>query len=348
VSSPAPPASPRPSALRRRLVQAAKLAVVVLALGWLIRTGRLDLAALRAPRPWLAAAGAGLVFMPFVLTFFRLHNVLRAVGLHVPVREVYRIGFIAGFFNSFMPGGLGGDLVKLGYLTRLTGDGARTTAAVLLDRVLALVSILSIGGVTLLATWPRLDASPALGRLALLVAVLLAGAALAALVALPALSSRGVERSLGPDGWLRARLSALPGGALALRFVEAARMARSHLGLLGAMLLVSTSSQFCSLGALYLFGRALDLPPTLDQVLAAAPVAMLANALPVPGGGLGVGEAAMATLLELLAREGAPATGGALIFLTWRLWVVVWGLVGLPLYLARSAEVREAAREAGG
>ncbi|MFH1462822.1 MAG: lysylphosphatidylglycerol synthase transmembrane domain-containing protein [Pseudomonadota bacterium] len=326
---------------RARAIQVAKLAVVLVALVWLVRTGRLDLRALADLRPGLAAMGAVLVLMPFLITFYRLSVVLRAVGAPVPVRAVYRIGFIAGFFNTFMPGGLGGDLVKVGYLIRLTGDGARATAAVLLDRVLALVSVLAIGGVSLLVFWPTLQSSAGLRGLALLVALGLGGIALGVLVAVPLLSSRRVEAGLAPDGWLRALLTErIPLGRLVLRLVEAARLARAHLGLLGAMVLLSVVSQGCSIASMYLFSRALELPPTFGQIIAAAPLAFLANTLPVPGGGLGVGEAAMASLLELFARDGAPATGGALIFLAWRLWVVIWGLLGLPPYLARSDEIR--------
>ena len=330
---------------RARAVQAIKLAVVAVALAWLVATGRLDLTALLDMRPGLATAGALLVLMPFLITFYRLSVVLRAVGAPIPLRAVYRIGFIAGFFNTFMPGGLGGDLVKVGYLTRETGDGARATAAVLLDRVLALVSVLSIGGASLLVFWPTLQASSALRGMALLVAASLGGLALGVLVAVPVLSSRRLEVELAPGGrWQASLTGRVPFGGLLLRFVEAARLARSHLGMLGAMVLLSVVSQGCSIAAMCLFSWALDLPPTPGQIIAAAPLAMLANTLPVPGGGLGVGEAAMASLLELFAREGAPATGGALIFLMWRLWVVIWGLLGLPPYLARAQEIRSLRR----
>jgi uncharacterized membrane protein YbhN (UPF0104 family) len=81
--------------------------------------------------------------------------------------------------------------------------------------------------------------------------------------------------------------------------------------------------------------------------VAVGPLAMIANTVPVPGGGLGVGEAAFATLLELWTADGPVVTGGAAIFLAWRLLVVIWGLVGLPAFLVRGRPAATGVRTEG-
>ncbi len=351
---------------------------------WLGLSGRLTLADLLAPfrAPAFAAAGAGLTLVPFLLSFYRFSHVIRAIGAPLPLEQVVRIGFVGSFFNTFLPGGLGGDVVKLAWLVQATGDAPRSAAALVLDRGIALLGILSLGGGALLAAWPAVRASEGLQGVALAVllvvagtawagtvavvalargrgaglatwAILAAGAALLAVRGDPALGGRlagvlaldaaaglvalALAPSLAPGGWLARVLSGRPAlGGPVLRFTEAVLLTRHRLPLLGALLLLSIASQAVTVLALWALGRALDAPPTLPQLLATVPVAMVANAVPVPGGGLGVGEAALATLLERFTVDGRAVTGGAALFLSWRVWVVVWGLLGLPPFLARN------------
>ena len=59
------------------------------------------------------------------------------------------------------------------------------------------------------------------------------------------------------------------------------------------------------------------------------PLGLLANAIPITPGGLGVGEAAFDSLFGL-----AGLSGGAEIMLAWRLFILAFGLVGLVFYLS--------------
>ncbi|MBN1334329.1 MAG: flippase-like domain-containing protein [Deltaproteobacteria bacterium] len=378
-----PPARDRPRRVGHALVQILKVGIVVGALTWLALSGRLALSDLVAPfsAPAWAALGAGLTLIPFLVAFYRLSVVLGVLGVALPLRQVVRIGFVGSFFNTFLPGGLGGDVVKLAWLVRATGDAPRVTAAVLLDRGIALLGILALGGGALLAAWPTVRASSGLQGVALAVLLVVGGTAWAGVVAVVALA-RGRAAGLGvwaalsapaallalradPDlgarlgtvlavdgaGALAALLlapSLVEGGRLARlveglpsvgapvrRFVDAVLLARHRLPLVGLLFLLSVASQSVTVLAIWAIGRALDAPPTLAQLFATVPVAMVINSMPVPGGGLGVGEAALATLLERFTVDGRAVTGGAALFLAWRVWVVAWGLLGLPAFLAR-------------
>lgn len=377
-------------------LQVIKVLVVVVALGWLFFTGRLEPEHLlaQARHPGWAALGALLTLAPFLITFARLRWVLSATGLEISLLRVVKIGFIGAFFNTFLLGGLGGDVVKLAWLAREAGDGARTAAAVLVDRILALLAVLSLGGVALLLSWGALPASPGLRHLALFILAALGAAAWGGIVGIVSLS-RGrragaliwacilgfslfavggialVEPAWGAVEGLRALFVVLgvdallglavllalplllPGGWLGqllgdrlslarhlLRFVEALSLMRDHLVRLGLLLILSMASQSITVLALYCFSRAIEAPPSLTQLFAVAPISMVINAVPVPGGGLGVGEAALATLLELLGTPDQPLRGGAAIFLSWRIWVVLWGLLGLPPFLHRPDQAR--------
>jgi uncharacterized membrane protein YbhN (UPF0104 family) len=398
AETPTPPAASSAS-LRVWLVRAIKLAIVVGALAWLVNSGRLDASDLRFQReglPWLAASGVA-IFIPFLLTFYRLHWVLRATGCALGLGEVMRIGFIGAFFNTFSLGSLGGDVVKVGYLVHASGKPAPVLASVLLDRAIALLAILSLGGLALLAASNQVGDSPALQGMVLVTLLVLGGTSWCGVVGVVAMArsrraavllwvgmcvALGVVFLLlaGGGGWTLAELhpvagsrwgrvasvllvdaaaalaaalllpACLPGGALAgfvrerlplggafMRFVDALLLVRHRLWLMLGLWLLSMVSQGFSFLTLFLLARALPLEvlPTMGQIVAVGPLAMIANTVPVPGGGLGVGEAAFATLLELWTADGPVVTGGAAIFLAWRLWVVIWGLLGLPAFLLR-------------
>jgi len=395
ATAPAAPAA----TLRTWLIRAVKLGVVVAALVWLISSGRLDASLLRLDRQALPWVLSGLVVagVPFFITFYRLSWMLKATGCPLPLREVVRIGFIGSFFNTFTLGGVGGDVVKVGYLAHATGQPARVFATVLLDRGVALLSILSLGGLALLPASRHIGDAAALQGLVLVTLLVLGASAWAGVVGVVAMArSRraallvwlGIAAVLGIGGvlaagdgaWalvdptssealvrgraaavlavdaavalvaLLALPSCLPGGRLAgvvrdglpmgesfMRFVDALLLVRHRLPLMLALWLLSMVSQMATMASLWLLARSLALAvsPTLLQIVAVGPVAMIANTVPVPGGGLGVGEAAFATLLELWTVDGQVVTGGAAIFLTWRVCVVLWGMVGLPFFLAR-------------
>ena len=396
---PAPVAASTPPPWRTWVVRALKLSVVVAALTWLVTSGRLDASVLRLDRqtlPWVIGGGVITLF-PFLITFYRLSWMLRAMGAPLPLGEVMRFGFIGAFFNTFTLGGMGGDVVKVGYLAHATGQPARVLACVMLDRVIALLGILSLGGIALLLAARHVGDTTALQGMVLVTLLVLGASAFGGVVGVVAMArSRqaglllwlGLSAALvvllllvaGDGAWalrdpappaalMRGRVAlvlgvdvvvalaaalvlpaCLPGGRLAdlvrhrlplgesfMRFVDALLIVRHRLPLMLAMVLLSMVSQSFTMLALFVLARSLTLEvmPTLLQIVAVTPLAMIVNTVPVPGGGLGVGEAALATLLELWTVDGQVVTGGAAIFLSWRVWVVFWGLLGLPAILAR-------------
>ena len=192
--------SGQPPPWRTWLVQGAKLAVVVAALTWLLRSGRLDLTDLcfdRQGLPWVAA-GALLTLGPFFLSFYRLYWMLRATDCSLPLGSVVRIGFIGSFFNTFTLGSVGGDVVKLGYLANASGRPAAAFASVLLDRAISLLALLTLGVLALLVGSGHLVGSVGVQGLMLVTLLLLGGAAFCGVVGIVAMA-RG--RRVGLAVW---------------------------------------------------------------------------------------------------------------------------------------------------
>jgi uncharacterized membrane protein YbhN (UPF0104 family) len=141
--------------------------------------------------------------------------------------------------------------------------------------------------------------------------------------------------------------SCLPGGRLetyvrragtvgdkAMNIMRALLAARKSLPQLAFCFVVSIACHAMTVGSLYLLGQALALPrvPDLRVVFLAAPPALITNTLPIPGGGLGVGEAAFDHLVRLFSGEAVQ--GGAATFILFRLVMLAIGLLGLPFYLS--------------
>ena len=57
-------------------------------------------------------------FVAIISTFFRWYVLVRAVGLKFSVADAMRLGFIGLFFNTFLPGSVGGDAIKAWFLVK--------------------------------------------------------------------------------------------------------------------------------------------------------------------------------------------------------------------------------------
>lgn len=159
-----------------------------------------------------------------------------------------------------------------------------------------------------------------------------------------------VAPSLLPGRTLDRLISRLPLGDKIMSLVHSVLVYREHLAVVGAMFVFSLFLQVLILLSLHWLGQAMPTPnpPEFLHVLFAAPVAFLTSSLPLPGGGLGVGEFAFDEVLRHCSVGGLPVVGGAEIFLSWRLLSVVLGLIGLPWYLRdapRKTELDEVAAE---
>ena len=91
--------------------------------------------------PWLLLALAFLL-VALMICLVRWQMLLRALDFRIPFRRVFTIFFIGHFFNSFMPGGTGGDLAKAYYAARETHHRkTEAITSIIIDRLLGLAAI---------------------------------------------------------------------------------------------------------------------------------------------------------------------------------------------------------------
>lgn len=275
-----------------------------------------------------AALAVSLVFMGLTLLFgvWRWRLVLAVQGLQLPFGRALEITLIAQFFNSFLLGSTGGDLIKAYYAARETHHKkTEAVVTVIADRLIGLFSMLLFAAVMVV---PNLRLLLGHRELALLVGVLvcfLAGCGL-----LLALSFWGGVSRAWPQArsWLRQ----LPKGDALEQALEAGRGFGRERGFLPRVLGVSVLLNLaCVLQLMSLaWGLGLAVPALVWFVV--VPVVICISALPITPSGLGLREN-----LYVLALAGpglqVPATQALSLSLLAYFGFLVWSLAGGVVYV---------------
>lgn len=279
---------------------------------------------------WLAlgfvACLAGLV-----IGFVRWHILVRALGLPFKLIDAVRLGFIGLFFCVFTIGVAGGDAMRAIYVCRQSPDRkAEVVASVVFDR---LIGLLTMVGVAALAFWQlKIDqltitqAEESALRYGSRFTMLLAIAGFvgfAVLIAIPELQKFKWSRA-----WLL-RLFAVPGiGIFARKMTDVVSVFRGRPTAIVVSFLLSVGVNICF--AVTIFAIAVGLGaqhPGFGHHLLVEPIAMVANALPLPGG-IGGMETAVAFLYRVLASGN-----GVIVAFAFRFFLLILSAGGGLVWL---------------
>jgi len=110
-----------------------------------------SLAALQHVRriPFILALGTAAIEYP--VKAIRWQLLLRSIGIQVPVTQLITYALVGRFFNLFMPGTIGGDIVRIHDIAESQAE-AKISAGVtvIAERVFGVVGIVVTGGLALL------------------------------------------------------------------------------------------------------------------------------------------------------------------------------------------------------
>ena len=316
---------------------AVALLSLVVALNW---TALKDLLS-RTPQfvPFALAAGAMVVVIG--TQYVRWFVLVRSIDLPFTLYGAVRLGLVGTFYNTFLPGAIGGDFVKAYMIAK--GNPERRTAAVstvIADRLLGLFGLLlyagAAGGLSWLTGDDRIVGKRSLETI-IVVCLVLVGCFVVGYVVLGFLSNTFADK-------LGTKLAAIPKLGKTLEEVwNTGRRFRAKPGvILGCVVLSGISHTFMML-AYHLAVRVfppedLELLGGLAEHFVIAPIGFIAQALiPVPGG-LGASELTFGGLYQLIRGKEAEAVGLA-GRLSLRLIEWVIGLVGFLAYLGMRSEL---------
>jgi len=80
---------------------------------------------------------------------YRWRILLTALGISVPLSRLTALYFVGSFFNTFLPTGIGGDIVRIYELGRRSGQPAAAVGTVLVDRATGILMLFLMALTTL-------------------------------------------------------------------------------------------------------------------------------------------------------------------------------------------------------
>lgn len=136
--------------MKKILVTLFQLVVTVALLYWVYhdpnRRAQMAEALRHAHYSWVLVAILAYVVVE-IAAAFRWHVLLKVQGIHLSFWRLSGLFLIGMFYNQFLPGGTGGDIIKSYYLLKETLDKkAGALLAVVFDRLIGLVALVAITG----------------------------------------------------------------------------------------------------------------------------------------------------------------------------------------------------------
>ena len=311
--------------MKKYILTAIQLLITVGLLWWIFRNPdqnqkllvALDSANLWWFFPGLVAIGAGLL-----IQVERWRILLRVQGIVVSFSRAIRIILVGMFFNLFLIGATGGDIVKIFLIIReAPHKKAGALLSVFIDRIVGLLALAAISAAMILFHWDELISHDFTRLVVFTVAIILGGSLGFILVAW--LVDRLHLTARLPQ-WLPARAKI---AEAATAFAEYARAGKS----VTHAFLLSIPSHFLFFSTFYFGAKAFNSGLELSNLFCVSPIVSTVTALPISVGGAGLREALFIKILGGL--YSTPESIATLISLSGFMMSVFWSLVGGAIYL---------------
>ena len=261
---------------------------------------------------------AGAVFiipLCHLLTSLRWHVLLASLDIPISQARTFTINMVGAFYNAFMPGTTGGDVVKAYYAAKHAPDKrTRAVISVLVDRAIGLYALVVIGGVMATYQWYENDSIDC-KRVAMVAGALIAVSAVGLVVFYVPI----LRRATGLDFLLRR----MPMQAQVSKAVEAMEIYGRQPSRLMWAFALAFPVHFASILSAALAGRALGLPLDGLYYWAVVPVIALVGAIPISPQGAGVMEF---FAVQLTKRQGVTISQAFALTMSIRLVQMLWNL----------------------
>jgi len=293
---------------------------------------------IRTVHRWALLASVLLVGLALWVGVVRWRIVLEAQGLHLPLGRATRITFVAQFFNSFLLGSTGGDLIKAYYAARETHHKkTEAVTTVFVERLVGLWAMLFFAGLMMAPNYRLLRTSRDLGVPSVFILAMLAVLTVVLGIAFWGGVSKTFPRA-------REYLRRLPKGDLLERALESCRQFGKQRSFLAKTIAISFFVNVLFVLQVIVLGRGLDLQIEPMPLFVIVPVVFCISALPITPSGLGVREKLFVVMLAVVSVKQTPALSVSLIVSAEGLF---WSVVGGLIYVGvrEKEHLREVTRE---
>ena len=250
----------------------------------------------------------------FILVSIRWTMLIRMLGIQITGRRAFVLTMVGLFYNNFMPGSTGGDLIKAYYASKNTPKRTQVILSVLIDRVIGLVALIILGG-----TMAALQANkiPQCKKIAIVSACIIG----LMTIGLVVYYTPFLRKITGLDFIL----SKLPMQKQVKSATAAMDLYGQHPWLMLGTLMLSFPVHITCIISATLAGKAFSLPLDWTYYWVAVPVIVLAGAIPISPQGAGVMEF---FAILLTKRHGCTVTHAFLLTMSIRLVQMLWNLSG--------------------
>jgi uncharacterized protein (TIRG00374 family) len=268
--------------------------------------------------------GFALFFVCIVACTLRWQLLLRSQGLVLPLRRTFLLYFVGHFFNSFMFGSTGGDVVKAYYAAHEAPDRkAEAVSTVFIDRLMGMLVMVLIMVVVMLARLKLFLEHPET-KLALLFGLALLLGTFGGLFVV-------LRKNVFEHYAFFRRLVRRPGVAeIIARVYGTIRFCMTRPVLLAQTAALSLFNQMVWVVATFFVGRAMQIDRGFIDYISVMPVVSAVGAIPLTPGGLGTREAATVALMGIFGVPGASAFTLSILLYS---ILIGWGLVGGVAYV---------------
>lgn len=277
----------------------------------------------------LGTACMGLVCL---LGIIRWQMILRVQGLKLKFPRACSIFFVGMFFNAFLLGSTGGDVIKAWYVAHETHHKkAEAVATVVVDRLIGLLALFVLALIMMGIYWHRVFDDVRLRSFAVITIAFVLACVVGTILGL----WKGVADKLPK---LRATLRRMPRYDTLKRMVDAYRQYASHRVVLLKTMLLSFGVHIAAMLSIWCIGTGLGIVTAnrLIDYLLYLPIINSVTAIPISISGFGVRELMYA---EMFGEVGVAASAAVALSLLGYLATLFWSLVGAIFYLTHRKEV---------
>jgi uncharacterized protein (TIRG00374 family) len=265
-----------------------------------------------------------LVGLAIWLGVVRWRFVLKAQGLELSLSRATRISFVAQFFNSFLLGSTGGDLIKAYYAARETHHRkTEAVTTVFVDRLVGLWAMLLFAGVMMLPNLQMVRQHREYAVPGLIILVMLAALTIVLSLAFWGGVSKQFPRA-------RHYLRRLPKGELLERSLDSCRQFGRETGLLVKAVGLSLILNIIWVVQISVLGWGLHQNIPFTALLLIVPIILCISSLPITPNGLGVRENLFVIMLAVIA---VPSTSALSLSLLASAQGIFWSLIGGVVYM---------------
>jgi uncharacterized protein (TIRG00374 family) len=311
--------------MKRILTTTLQILVTLVLLWWIFHdpTKRAQMAdALRTANLWWFLPGLATFGLVLGLQTQRWRILLRAIDIHLTWLRTWQLVMIGMFFNLFLLGSTGGDVVKIFYAMREAGQGkAAAFLSIVLDRVIGLLALAFVSIGVVAWQYQALMSTPVAQGLLATIALILGGSVGVVVVSVVIAVLRLEDR-------LPSRMPLRRG---IVDLAVATRHYASRPGALFAAFVLAIVVHLLIFSTFYFSALAFTSALGLAEIYSVMPIVNTITALPISLQGVGWRETLFQNLFAALYHT--PTAIAVLISMGGYLISVAWSLAGGIVFL---------------